>query len=158
MFERREVMLTRWYDIDREAVALDELHRRMDRLFGELWGGHPRRTGPTALAGSWPPANLYDTGSSLTAVVQVPGLAEGDIKVEVQGDVMSVTGERKAEVPEGSRVHRSERGSRRFTRSFGLPCRVDSEKTTASLRDGLLTVTMDKHAEAQPKQITVSAG
>mgnify|MGYP003702070681 CR=1 FL=1 len=147
-------MLTRWYDIDREVAALDEFHRRMERVFGDLGGGG--RVGPTPGVGAGAPGNLHDTGSGPTAVLHVPGLAEDDLKVEVQGDVLSVSGERKAEAPDGYRVHRSERGSRRFTRSFGLPCRVDSERTTASLRDGLLTVTMDKHADAQPKQISVS--
>mgnify|MGYP001817497118 CR=1 FL=1 len=87
----------------------------------------------------------------------VPGMIREDLKVEVHGDALTVSGERKVTPPEGYRVHRSERASRRFTRSFGLPCRVDAEKVTAGLKEGLLTITMEKHAEARPKQITVSA-
>ena len=151
-------MLTRWYDIDREMAALNELHRRMNRAFDEQWLGRPLHASLSGMSGAWPRANLYDTGSSLTALIQVPGLSEGDLNVEVHGDILTVSGERKVDAPEGYRVHRTERGSRKFTRSFGLPCRVNPEKTTASLSDGVLKVTMDKHPESQPKQIAVSAG
>ena len=147
-------MLTRWYDINREIAALDELHRRMNRLFGAESNRESRRVG---LSGSWPPANLFDTGSSLTATMQVPGLKDTELKVEVHGDVLTISGERSAEAPEGYRAHRRERGTRAFSRSFGLPCEVDAEKTVAGLKDGILTITMEKHVSAQPRQITVSA-
>lgn len=150
-------MLTRWYDIDREMVALDEMRRRMERLFGETPAAG-RGRGTTALTGSWPRANLFDAGSALTAMFQIPGLRQEDLNVEVHGDVLTVSGERKTDAPEGYRIHRSERGARKFTRSFGLPCQVDPEKTKANLTDGLLTITMAKHPQSQPKQITVSAG
>ena len=71
-------MLTRWYDIEREMTALDELHRRMSRVFGD---DSRVRRGWTSLTGSWPQANLYDQGSSLTALVMVAGIDEGDINV-----------------------------------------------------------------------------
>lgn len=152
-------MLTRWYDIERNLAALDELARQMERVFGASAGLGPRleRAMPLGML-TWPPASLYDSGSALTAVLQVPGLAESDLKVEVHGDALTVSGERKVSPPEGYQVHRNERASRTFSRSFGLPCRVDGEKVTAKLKDGLLTVTMSKHPEAQPKQISVSAG
>lgn len=151
-------MLVRWYDIDKEMAALDELHRRMNRaFFGDSWAGRSHG-GVGGLAGAWPLANLYDTGSSLTAVVQVPGMREEDLQVEVHGDALTISGERSARAPEGYRVHRTERGARKFSRSFGLPCRVDAEKTTAKLTNGILTITMEKHPDSQPKQIAVSAG
>lgn len=145
-------MLIRWYDVDREVATLNELNRRMQRLFGE---GRPAEHG--GLAGGWPRVNLYDNGSSLTAMLEVPGLKADDLEVEVHGDVFTVSGERKLNAPEGYRVHRTERGSRRFSRSFGLPCKVDPEKTKASLNSGVLTIEMEKHPEAQPRQITISS-
>lgn len=149
-------MLTRWYDIERDLAVLDELHRRMNRAFDEGWSGRMTR-GTTSLTGGWPQANLYDSGSALVALVSIPGLNEDQINVEVHGDVLTLSGERKVEPPEGYQVHRSERGSIKFSRSFGLPSRVDPEKTVAKLSNGLLTITMEKHPESQPKQIKVSA-
>lgn len=144
-------MLRRWYDIDRELAFVDEMRRRMDRLVGDLDGGTP------SLRGNWPRANLFDAGGELVAILEVPGLGEDDIRIEAHQDALTVTGERKVTLPEGVTVHRSERSPGRFSRSFGLPCAVDLEKTTARLKDGLLTVTMAKHPESQPKKIAVSA-
>lgn len=148
-------MLTRWYDIDRNMAALDAASRQMDRLFGDLWTGRAARLDRT-----FPRANLADEGSRLLATLEVPGLDEERLQVEVLGDALIVSGERSSAPPEGYRVHRAERAawSGRFTRTFGLPCRVDPERTTATLREGLLTITMEKHAEAKPRQIAVSAG
>ncbi len=150
-------MLTRWYDIDRQVAAIDELARQMDRLFGAGPGLAPRLEVPAVLEMGWPRANLYDDGQSLVAVLLVPGLAEKDLAVEVHGDALTVRGERKAAPPEGYRIHRKERGARAFSRSFGLPTRVDSDRVAASLKDGVLTVTMPKHPESMPKQISVTA-
>lgn len=150
-------MLTRWYDIDRELAALDEMQRRISQFFGDAWESVPRRAGVLAAASTGPRAALFDQGDALCARVLLPGVKEDNLTVEVHGDVLSISGDRQAEQPEGYRVHRSERGAHRFTRTFGLPCRVDAEKTSARLKDGVLTVTMAKHAEAQPKRITVAA-
>lgn len=144
-------MLRRWYDIERDMAVMDELRRRMEDVFGET----SRPT--TRMTGSWPRANLYDAGNSLVAVVSLPGLNEEDIQIEAHQDALTISGTRKVEVPEGYRVHRQERRPGRFSRSFGLPCAVDLEKTKATLKDGLLTVTMEKHAAAQPRQIAIKA-
>jgi HSP20 family protein len=88
---------------------------------------------------------------------EVPGLAEGDINITATMDSLTLSGERKAPVPEGYAVHRQERGALRFARSFTLPAKIDVEKITAGLKHGVLTVTMPKHPESQPKAITVKA-
>lgn len=153
------MLLTRWYDVDRHMAALNDLYQQMDRLFSDLWGGlgGVDLERPTLLSGTWPRANLYDSGSSLVAVLQVPGVNEKDLQVEVQGDVLTVSGTRETKAPEGYRVHRAERTSNRFSRSFGLPSRVEAERTSAKLHDGELVVRMEKHPDAQPRRITVSA-
>jgi len=146
-------MLRRWYDIDRDMAVVDEMRRRLEGLFGDF---DTRST--TRLSGSWPRANLYDSGAALVAVLEVPGLIEDDLEIEGHQDALTISGVRKTETPEGYKVHRNERRPGRFSRTFGLPCKVDLEKTTASLKNGVLTVTLEKAAEAQPKKITVSAG
>lgn len=152
------MMLTRWYDIDRELAALDEMSRRWERLFGDRWPTDPRAyRRASAVTGSWPRVNLFDTGPALMAVIELPGMNNDNVKVEVHNDVLTLSGERTVQPPEGYRAHRVERGSRTFSRSFGLPTAVDAEKTKATLSNGLLTVTMEKRAEAQPRRITVSA-
>ncbi len=143
-------MFRRWYDIDRDVAFVDDVRRRMERLLEEFDGGAP------SLRGSWPRANLYDTGSEVVAVLEVPGLAEDAIRIEAHQDALTVSGERKVTTPDGVTVHRAERSPGKFSRSFGLPARVDLEKTTARLHNGLLTITLPKHPEAQPKKIAVA--
>ncbi len=142
-------MLRHWYDIDRDLAVMDELRGRMERIFGDI------EKPLTRLTGSWPRANLYDAGNMLVAVLEVPGLSEDEIEIDAHSDALTVSGERKVQPPEGYRAHRQERREGRFSRSFGLPCRIDLEKTKATLKEGMLTITMEKHIAAQPKKIQV---
>jgi len=99
---------------------------------------------------------LYDQGSQLVVRAELPGVSEGDVQLTVDHGVLSLKGTRKTALPEGYSVHRQERADYQFARSFSLPCKVDVEKTTASMKNGLLTVTLPKAAEEQPRQITVA--
>lgn len=145
-------MLTHWTRFDRTLSMMDELQRRMNRLFAEY---EPARA--AGVAAAWPPVNLYDAGESLVVEAMVPGLSEDELDIRCNQGVLTLSGERKAEGPEGYRVHRQERGSLRFSRSFSFPCEVDLEKATAHVKHGVLTVTLPKSPEAKPRQIAVKA-
>lgn len=148
-------MLTRWTDLDRTFSVFNELHRRMNRLFDDY--EPTERRGRPAVARSWPPVNLYDAGDELLIRAQVPGLSEKDITLNLDQEVLTISGERKSESPEGYSVHRQERGSFKFSRSFTFPCKIDPELTSATVKDGLLTIKLGKAAEAKPRKITVKA-
>jgi len=157
-------MLTRFSDIDRTFAVMDQLRRRMDRVFEEYEPARGREALRANLAdeaerlwgrGRWPRLSLSDAGESLLLKAEVPGLTEKDLHLSIQKDVLTMSGERKVEAPEGYLVHRQERAPLRFARSFTLPCKVDPEKSTATLKDGVLTVTLSKAPEAQPRQINV---
>jgi HSP20 family protein len=151
-------MLTGFGDLDSSLGVFDQLRRRMDRLwddFDSTWSDD--RFWPTASlpSSTWPLVNLYDTGSNLVVNAEVPGLNEKNLQVNLSNDTLSISGERRVVAPEGYSVHRQERGTVKFARSFSLPCKVDGERITASVKDGLLTITLPKAAEAQPRQIAV---
>jgi HSP20 family protein len=145
-------MLTGWRDFDDTLRTLDLLHRHIDRAF-EDWAAPqlPRRR---ALA-AWPPTNVFETKEAFVVKADVPGLGEGDVAVSVQDEVLVIRGERKSQVPEGYKVHVRERAPIAFTRKLPLPARVDFGAVTASLKDGVLTITLPKAKEALPRQITV---
>jgi len=147
-------MMIRWNDHDRPSATFDALRRQMDRLFDEY--DHPSLFS-AAPAGSLPLA-FFDSGSALLLTAEVPGLTEKDFTLSLAQNVLTVQGERKVRAPEGYAVHRQERAGVRFSRSFALPCRVDPERTTATLKEGVLTITLPKTTEAQPRTIAVSAG
>jgi len=139
-------------ETDRTLAVFDELRRRMDRV----WDGI-EASGDGSDAGVWPRANLFDAGAELVLVAEVPGVAEADLQLTVTHDGLTVSGARKALVPEGHSVHRKERSALEFRRSFALPARVDTEKASASVKHGILTVTLPKAADARPRQISVRA-
>ena len=141
-------------DYDRTYGALDDFRRRMDRLFE---GFDARWGAGEAYGATWPRAELHDTGSELVLEAEVPGLSDKDVQLTVTQDTLGLAGERKVEVPEGYSVHRRERGNQRFARSWALPTKIDTERVAATVKNGVLTVTMPKSAEARPRQITVRA-
>lgn len=152
-------MLSRLTDFDRTFDVLDELRRQMDRVWDDYDGtwGLSRTPTQTLSGATWPRFNVLDAGTNLVVTADVPGLGEKDLDVSLEDGVLTVSGERKALAPEGYTAHRRERAALRFARSVALPFKVDAEKTTASVKDGVLTITLAKAPEARPRQITVRA-
>ena len=138
-------MRTYFTDLERTLAAMDDFRRRVDRMFQ-----------PAGQA-SWPPVNLFDTGSALLVTAEVPGLGEKDVQLTLNQDVLTLSGQRRSDAPEGYSVHRQERLPATFSRSFSLPVKVNPEKTTASIKNGILSITLEKAAEAKPRQIAVKA-
>lgn len=146
-------MVMPWSGFSRNWSVLDELRRRMDRMFDEYEGGQQLYRG----YGLGPRAGLFDTEEEIVLVAEVPGVRKDDLEVNVHQDVLTLSGKRSATVPEGYSVHRQERGEMDFSRSFTLPCAVDAEKTSAKLDEGVLTVRMAKAPEERPHRIPVSS-
>lgn len=154
-------MLTRFDDFDRQFAVMNQLRRRMDRLFDdhEPARGRRREVGDAERmwSGRFPQVTLTETAQSLVLEADLPGLADKDVQVSIHQDVLSLSGERRPDVPQGYLVHRQERAPVKFARSFTLPCKVDPETSTASVKNGVLTVTLAKTVEARPRQIAVTA-
>ncbi|HEY4116723.1 MAG TPA: Hsp20/alpha crystallin family protein [Byssovorax sp.] len=136
-------------DFDRQFSALDQLRRHVDRAFQEADGQRAVSDGQGA---------LRDLGDKLVVRVDLPGVADSDVKLEVHNDVLSLKAERKGDAPEGFGVQRRERGGTKLARTFALPCAVDVERTTAALTNGVLTLTLPKAESAKPRTIAVKAG
>ncbi|MBK6848895.1 MAG: Hsp20/alpha crystallin family protein [Proteobacteria bacterium] len=145
-------MWTRWSELDRTFSALEDYRRRMDRLFDDYNRPIEERG---FYGGDWPALNLYDSGGSLVLQAEVPGLPEDAIELTLNQDVLTLSGKRQVAPPAGYSVHRRERGSIEFSRSLALPCKINPEKVAATVKDGVLTVTLEKAAEAQPRHIKV---
>ncbi|MFO7605438.1 MAG: Hsp20/alpha crystallin family protein [Desulfurivibrionaceae bacterium] len=148
-------MWTRLSDIDRMFGAMDQFRSRMDRLFPDLNRPYREESGWYASDG-YPRTNLYDTGSQLEIKAEMTGMAREDINIRIQGNYLEISGNRKADAPEGYKTHRIEREPISFTRSFTLPSEADADKATASLKNGILTLLLPKAEAATPKKIAVS--
>ena len=137
---------------------LTSIQDRMNRLFDEFFG----RSGPLAIETeeSWgfaPPVDIYEDAHKLTFKVEIPGMEEKDLKVEIEDNTLMLSGERKVEKEiKEEHFRRKERHYGAFSRSFTLPTSVDAEKIEANYVNGVLTIELPKRAEAKPKQIKVN--
>jgi HSP20 family protein len=150
-------MLRQLGDYDRTFSMLDELRRRMDRMWQDWDADEPGLSTQLSSSQAWPRVNVFDTGSALVLKADVPGVHEKDLQISINQGALSISGERKGDAPEGYAVHRQERGAVNFSRAFSLPVPVDADKTTATVKDGVLTITLAKAPEAQPRKIGVQA-
>ena len=151
-------MLTRWNDwgfgdLDRTLAEFDALRREMNRLFDARAPLSYARYCRAATRG-WV---LFDRGSRARRPCGAAGRGrQGRRGDRGSGDADAARRSARSTCPEGYSVHRQERTSLKFARSLTLPGRVDSEKTTANLKHGVLTLVLPKTPEDQPRQIAVS--
>jgi HSP20 family protein len=146
--------IVRWWDPLRDLSSIQE---KMNQLFEDTLSRTRGREEGLA-AGMWTPAvDIYETGESVVVKAELPGLTKEQVGIEVKDGVLTLKGERKVEreVKEEN-YHRVERAYGTFQRSFSLPASVDQEKIGATLKDGVLEVTLPKKEQAKPKQISVS--
>jgi HSP20 family protein len=151
-------MLTGWREFDQTFRALDSLQRRIDDAMGG-WAGPTLSTVPVRriARAPWPRVNALETKEAFVYKAYVPGLGEGDVSVFVEDETLVLRGERKNDVPEGYQVHLRERSPVAFARKLPLPGRVDAQGVTATMKDGVLTVTLPKAKDTLPRQIAVKA-
>ena len=134
-------MTTRRWDPLRDLLTLQE---RMNRLFEESFAG--RLEEPAMLgSGTWTPlADAYETPEVFVVHLELPGIEEEDVEVHVEGDELTVKGQRKGLGLRPDRFHRMERSHGPFLRSFKLTEEVDPERVSAQLRDGVLRIELPK--------------
>jgi HSP20 family protein len=87
------------------------------------------------------------TEKDLRVSAELPGLDPKDVEILVEGDVLTIRGEKKSETEDKDR-HFSERYYGRFERSLRLPFEVEDDKAEATFKNGVLTVTLPKSARA----------
>jgi HSP20 family protein len=111
----------------------------MNRLF-EASLGSARMEGGALLASAWvPPADVYETADRFVIQIELPGVDEDNVVIQIEADQVSVKGERR--LKPGTRpecFHRMERSYGAFSRTFQLTEEVDPDAATATFRDGLL--------------------
>lgn len=104
-----------------------------------------------------PSLDLSENDKAIHVKMDLPGVDAKDIDIQINQQVLTVSGERKEEKEEKNEtMHRVERRCGSFSRSVTLPCPVDETKVEAKMRDGILSVTLPKTAEAQARKIKVS--
>lgn len=133
---------------------LSRIRNEIDRIFEDPFGLLAPTTG--FFEGWAPPLDVYEDKDKYVVKAELPGMKRDEINVSLDGNTLTVSGERKEEQEknEGD-TYRAERYFGRFQRSITLPAAVDANKIQAAYNDGVLRVTLHKSEEAKPKHIQV---
>jgi len=143
--------IARW-DPFRDVLALQN---RMNSLFQDFNRGE----GDVSTAAFVPPVDIYEDEHKIVLKLEVPGMKENELDIQLENNVLTVRGERRFEKEEKEQnFHRIERRYGSFYRSFTIPNTVNPENVKASYEAGVLKLELEKRAEAKPKQIKVEVG
>lgn len=139
---------------------LDRIQSEMNRLF-EGFGQAPERGLQTAPgARLWSPSvDVVDADGEIVLRAELPGMSQSDINVELHGDTLTLSGERKFENEQRAESFvRVERSYGRFQRTFTLGVPVQQDKVAATYKDGILEVHLPKSEANRPRRVQVTAG
>ncbi len=134
-----------------ELNSVLTLHREMNRLFDEVCRGFD--LAPFGfldrLEGSWPSVEASETDKEIKVTAELPGLDEKDVHLQLANGVLAIAGEKKTETEDKDRLF-SERYYGRFERRIPVDD-FDEDKISAAFKNGVLTVTLPKVAQAQAR-------
>ncbi len=136
-----------------------KLQKELDRLFRfpfdlpNILEGEGEELG---ISEWYPRMDVVEKDKEILIKMDLPGMEEKDINISVEGNILTISGERKMEKKEeNENYHRVERLYGEFSRSLTLPNSVDVNKINAKYKNGVLEVVLPKKEEAKPKKITV---
>jgi HSP20 family protein len=137
--------LTRWYPF----AELGELRSRFDRMFDELTDGRER---------AWTPAiDVVRENGNLVVRADIPGIKPEEVKIEVEDDILTVSGEHEEQKEEKDKNYvRRERRYGSFSRSMALPPGVEATTNKAKTHDGVVEVTIPLPKEAKKETVTIT--
>jgi HSP20 family protein len=129
---------------------MGRLQEQMNDLFDSYFPGRLRP------APGYPALNVWSSNDGIKVTAEVPGVRPEDIDINVVGDTLTLTGERKLdEKQEDIRYHRQERGYGKFARSIQLPHPVNVKKVEAIFTNGVLSIDLPRAEEDKPRKIAV---
>ena len=129
---------------------MDQLQREMNRLF-DATSKRSVFTPP-----SYPAINIWTKEDGQLISAEMPGINPDNIDIDVTGDALSISGERKQDkVGEEARYHRRERSYGSFSRTIQLPFMVDTNKVEANFKNGILMISLPRAEADKPKKITI---
>lgn len=104
-----------------------------------------------------PRFDVKETKDAYVFKADLPGVKEEDVEIGLTGNRLTVSGHRQSEEhKEGDNIFTLERSYGSFSRAFTLPDTADTEKTKAEMKDGVLSITLPKRTEAQPRKVSIN--
>jgi HSP20 family protein len=151
-----QMALVRWEPV-RE---LSSLQNEMNRLFNTFFDAPTTGPGNGGAARRWVPSmDLVETEDHFVLRADLPGMSEADVSIELEDNVLTLSGERKAEHEEKKEgYYRVERSFGQFRRSLTLPDGIDPEGIAATFDKGVLEVRIPKPEERKPRRVAIQVG
>jgi HSP20 family protein len=140
-----------WRNYDRNSIwqEMERMRRQLDRMTDGL----TMRTVP-----AFPALNVWSSADGLLITAELPGVGPDDLDIAIVDKTLTLSGKREAaDLPEGARYHRRERGCGQFSRSINLPYRVEQDQVEATFKQGVLTINLPRAEEEKPRRIAVQA-
>ncbi|HPM78989.1 MAG TPA: Hsp20/alpha crystallin family protein [bacterium] len=136
---------------------LSTMRREMDRLFGDIAPWRQYRQSDEGISGQWAPkVDIFEDGAQIVISAALPGMKQEDIKVNIENNILTLSGERRLENEEKrDNYTRIEQYYGTFHRTFALTNQIDQTKIGAHFENGILSISLPKREEAKPKAIEI---
>src|SRR5438874_10787664 len=109
--------------------ALLSLQRELESRFASDW-----LEGTTTSRGPFPPVNVFQQGDDILAIMELPGIDKDQLQIQAKANTIRVSGKKTVDYSDGASVHRRERVSGEFDRTFSLPVQLDPDRSKAEYR------------------------
>jgi len=127
------------------------------RLFEDFFNDWAFRSIESRRGQGWTPAvDILEKDGNVHLMVALPGLDEKDIELKVEGQVLTIKGERKIQESDGYTFHQQESSFGPFSRAFTLPDTTDLNSIKADYKNGILTILVPQKPEVKPRTIKVN--
>ncbi|MDR2199327.1 MAG: Hsp20/alpha crystallin family protein [Deltaproteobacteria bacterium] len=137
-----------------KLLEFNLMRDHMDKFWSSLRGGINNFR--ENFSGVFPLINVGEDEDHIVISAELPGVSAEDLDISVKNDTVTIKGEKKVGPhPAEANFYRKERHEGVFSRALGLPVKIDAEKVEAVFKNGILTVTLPKAAEAKSRQIEI---
>ena len=137
----------------------DEFLTPFDKIFDQLMAQQfptfQEEVGVSFNKGAYPKVNIYEYDDKIGIVAEIPGLDKKNVSVEVEEDVLIISGDKHGFDSDGGKCITRELKQSAFTRSFNLGDYLDGSNVSAKFKDGMLSISIPKKEPEQPKKHSV---
>ena len=126
-----------------------------DQLMNKQFPTFQDDVGVSFSQGSYPKVNVYEHDDKISIVAEIPGLDKKNVSVEVEEDVLIISGDKHGFDSDGGKCITRELKQSAFTRSFNLGEYLDGGNVSAKFKDGMLSISIPKKEPEQPKKLSV---
>ena len=126
-----------------------------DHLMNEQFPTFKEEVGVSFNKGAYPKVNIYEHDDKISIVAEIPGLDKKNVSVEVEEDVLIISGDKHGFDTNGAKCITRELKQSAFKRSFNLGEYLDGTKVSAKFKDGMLSISIPKKEPEQPKKTSI---